>query len=1360
MAQELGAPAKVGEYIRQHVIPAGMSVKEAASRLGVGRPALSNLLNGNAALSPDMAVRLEKSFGADRQKLLDLQAVAGRAKQREAEKAVTVRKYVPSFLSVKAQQIQDWAEDNLDARKHLPVLLRRLIHSTGHDLRRVDFPGYDNAERKGSDGVIESAAATAWIPDGNSYWEFGVNKNPQVKAEKDYAARVASVPAAERAKSTFVFVTPRNWPGKAAWVKEKDAANDWKAVTVFDASDLEQWLEESIPAQIWLAEKLGMPVTGHETLDQCWERWAAGSEPRMTSEIFAPSIAAHGKAFNEWLAKDSDKPFVVAADSRDEALAFLACMFEQMDTESKSKDIAAVFESPATLRTLASSSSPFIPIVTTDEAERELVTLYRNHHSIVVRPRNAVDSEPDIALDLLRHDSFDKALAAMNITGDAVERLARESGRSPTILRRRLSRIDAIKSPPWAKDSETARTLIPMMLIGAWNTKSKADTEIMSVLADRTYEQIEEEVTGLLQFDDPPVWSAGNYRGVASKIDLVFAVSKSVTEKELTEFFTLAEYVLSESDPALELPEDDRWAAGVYGKVRAHSAALREGVCETLVILSVHGNNLFKDRLGIDVDARVAQLVERLLTPLSLDKLMSHDRDLPRYAEAAPEAFLNLLEVDLKKPEPAVLGLLKPAGSAIFAGCPRTGLLWALECLSWRPQTLPRVVAILAQLSRTKINDNWANKPIGSLEAIFRSWMPQTAASLEERCKALELLTKRYPDVGWQICIEQFDSGSRFGDHSYRPHWRSDASGAGQPVETRRKIYEFDRKALDLALAWPSHDETTFGDLVERLEGMAKEDHAKLWGLIDEWAANPQTTDKVKATLRERIRRFALTRVGRRRVAEEATRSRAREMYTRLEPSDLVIRHGWLFAKQWVEESADEIDDEDVNFTAREERIHALRISAVRDVWSARGLDGIVVLLADSEAPPTIGQYAGLCITEPAARVAFVLRCLELHGDIQQKADGCMLGFLWSVEPDARQPLLCAVADKVDAENRVRLFKSAPFDKETWRMIGEYGAEISARYWKEVFPQWSRRHSDPDLDELVDRLLDAERPRAAFHAAHRDWERLETSRLKRLLTDVATVGAEPQGTFRLDAHDISEALDALDGRAGVTANDMAQMEFRFVGALDHSKHGIRNLERQIAESPLLYMQVMALLWKRSDNGEDPPEWRIDDPERRGSVASAMHRVLQQMRRIPGTSADGKIVADDLAEWLTQVRVLAAQHARADITDHCLGQLLAKAPAESTGVWPCSPVCEAMERIAAPEIAKGFPIGVHNSRGAHWRSEGGSQERELTAKYRGWSQKLAFEYPYVASVLEEIAASYNRQAEWHDSEAKVSKRLRH
>src|SRR5205823_4494754 len=142
------------------------------------------------------------------------------------------------------------------------------------------------------------------------------------------------------------------------------------------------------------------------------------------------------------------------------------------------------------------------------------------------------------------------------------------------------------------------------------------------------------------------------------------------------------------------------------------------------------------------------------------------------------------------------------------------GLLWALECLAWKPQNLPRVSAILAQLSRPKIDDNWMNKPDASLRAIFRSWMPQTAASAEQRVKALEMLTRRFPDVGWAICIEQIKPGSQIGHYSYRPRWRSDASGAGQVV-TRKEKYDFARKAREFLLAWPSHNEKALGDLVE-----------------------------------------------------------------------------------------------------------------------------------------------------------------------------------------------------------------------------------------------------------------------------------------------------------------------------------------------------------------------------------------------------------------------------------------------------------------------------------------------------------------------------------------------------------------
>jgi len=1349
-------PVHPGVFIREKVIPDGMSVKDAAKRLGVGRPALSNLLNGKSSLSPEMAVRLEKAFGADRQTLLDLQTSFERHERRGNEKAVAVRAYVPGFLTIKARQIHDWTEGNLEARQLLPVLLRKLIHSTGHELRRVDFAGYDNAERKGLDGIVEAGAATAWIPEGKSCWEFGTNEDAGAKAEKDYKARLASVPPAERAACAFVFVTPHNWPGKTGWERSKNGAGDWKAVRALDASDLEQWLEESVPAQIWLAEKLAMPVKGYETLEHSWHRWAAASEPQMAPAIFEPSITACRTTFKAWLEKPSERPFIIAADSKDEALAFLACLFQDSEIATQSKDLAAVFGSAEALRTLASSSSPFIPIVCTEEAERELATIYRRFHCMVVRPRNAVDSEPDIALDLLGHDAFEKALAAMGIDSDEAERLARESGQSPTILRRRLSKIDAIRMPQWARDAEIAKSLIPMTLVGAWHAKSSADCEIVSVLAGRPYQDVEDTVARLLQFDDCPVWCAGHHRGVASKIDALFAISKSVTEKDLTEFFVLAEYVLSESDPALDLPEDQQWAAGLYGKVRDHSAALREGICETLVILSIHGNNLFWDRLGLDVDAQVALLIRKLLTPLTLDKLLSHYNDLPRYAEAAPDEFLKILEADLQQPEPVVLGLLKPANSGVFGRCPRTGLLWGLECLAWKPQNLPRVTTILAHLSRTKINDNWGNKPIASLEAIYRSWMPQTAASVEERAKALEMLTRRFPDVGWQICIEQFEPGSRIGHYSYRPRWRSDASGAGQPV-AMKEMYQFNRKALDLALERPKHDEKTLGDLVERLDGMSGKDQSAVWDLIDAWSV-AETDDEAKANLRERIRRFAFTRRGRRRPRTEATTDRAREAYAKLQSRDPVIRHAWLFANQWVEESADEIEGEDFELSKRGERIHKLRAAALREIWEEQGFEGVVACLSRSGASHTVGQYAALCVTGTEASADLLRRCLSIAGDLARKADGCIHGFLVSVDDTVRRSIISTVASGTDAEQAVRLFRCAPFADETWCLLDQYGQEIRDRYWREAVPYWNR-HSEAELIELIDRLLEAKRPRAAFHAVDMEWPRIETSRLKRLLLAVATSDAEPVGDFKLNAHDISAALTSLDGRSGVSPDEMAQLEFLFIQALDHSEHGIPNLERQIGQSPAIFVQAVALAYKRNDDGQDPPEWRIDDPERRTIVALAAHRLLDQIKRIPGTDQDGKVNAEALLAWLTEARRLCAQHARAEIGDQIIGQLLSRAPAQENGVWPCLPVCEVMERIASQEMAKGFGVGVYNARGVQWRGEGGSQERELAATYRGWAQQLAFDYPYVGSVLESIATSYEREGEWHDSEAKVRRRLR-
>lgn len=67
-------PAHPGELVKHDCLDAlGLSVTEGAKVLGVTRQALSNLVNKHAGLSPEIAIRLEKTFGSSAQAWLKMQ---------------------------------------------------------------------------------------------------------------------------------------------------------------------------------------------------------------------------------------------------------------------------------------------------------------------------------------------------------------------------------------------------------------------------------------------------------------------------------------------------------------------------------------------------------------------------------------------------------------------------------------------------------------------------------------------------------------------------------------------------------------------------------------------------------------------------------------------------------------------------------------------------------------------------------------------------------------------------------------------------------------------------------------------------------------------------------------------------------------------------------------------------------------------------------------------------------------------------------------------------------------------------------------------------------------------------------------
>jgi hypothetical protein len=238
----------------------------------------------------------------------------------------------------------------------------------------------------------------------------------------------------------------------------------------------------------------------------------------------------------------------------------------------------------------------------------------------------------------------------------------------------------------------------------------------------------------------------------------------------------------------------------------------------------------------------------------------------------------------------------------------------------------------------------------------------------------------------------------------------------------------------------------------------------------------------------------------------------------------------------------------------------------------------------------------------------------------------------------------------------------------------------------------------------------------------------------------------------------------LNTSPALTLDQKAGLEFAYIEVLarpwdSRNNYGIPNLERYVEAHPELFVQAITWTYKRKDGASDPTEFQVS-PERVEAMAERGYKLLEAIKRIPGHNDLGELEAGRLAKWIATVRQSCAELGRADVADACIGKVLSSAPVSKDGVWPCEPVRDVMEDVQSESMMRGASIGIYNSRGAHFRGEGGDQERELAEKYRNWSQALQVSHPFVASkLLMGLAKTYEHEASREDTEAGIRRRLR-
>src|SRR5271156_6182969 len=105
-------PSHPGGFVKTEIIePLGLSVTGAAQALGITRAALSTFLNERSALSPDMAIRIQKAFGVSMETLMRMQNSFDIAQARKREGEITIARYVPKDVASEAPNDITWLSE-------------------------------------------------------------------------------------------------------------------------------------------------------------------------------------------------------------------------------------------------------------------------------------------------------------------------------------------------------------------------------------------------------------------------------------------------------------------------------------------------------------------------------------------------------------------------------------------------------------------------------------------------------------------------------------------------------------------------------------------------------------------------------------------------------------------------------------------------------------------------------------------------------------------------------------------------------------------------------------------------------------------------------------------------------------------------------------------------------------------------------------------------------------------------------------------------------------------------------------------------------------------------------------------------
>ena len=1254
---------------------------------------------------------------------------------------------------ITATELQNWQKTRQSEEK-LPLLLRRLIINLLEfkNINFIDIPGGDSIWKPGVDGKIIPKIDNAILNEANRTYvvECGQSDGYYSKFKADLGKRTKELKGSET-RAIFVFVTTHKIQDKQETIenakKEVDGSKLWAGIKIYDADDIETWLDNDPATTAWLANILEKPTVGIRGFDYIWDSWLKSTTIPLDEDVILARAKTNLSCINDWLRKDGGLLGVRASSNREALLFFMASIIKS-DLNSEAKDavkskIVIVEDENTWNQIVDNGESKKLILIPTFGVPKNLAAKIDGGFKIFI-PLGEDDIESSVKdivqVGALNTDVLYPILETKTKSYERANYLISHLGQRGSVLhlQRLLARPDSMLPKPKWVDKDNWDVLVILALIGKWQDNNEKDREIITNLFGLEYAEIIRRVSLYIKTEEAPVIHNGNTWEVLNPELIIEYLGGYLTQEILDRFLTFTEKVFSTVDSKYKLPKDKRIFSSMYltdPGSKIYSEDLKKGLAQGLAILNVK-SSIFN--IALNIEPKIRNLIVNALKNKDWYIWASLKNCFTLFAEASPDGLLFALEETIKENPDTIKDIYTQSiNDGVFGStCLYSDILWALEILAWYERLFSRSVNVLLELEALKTMDTkWGNTPLESLSKIFCPWMQGTFVSLEKRQQFLNTLINSNNNVGIVFDLMQLLYHMQTCTPTCRPKFSwCDIS----EMELKRdEILVFYRFLLEKSIAILGADIDRWDKVLRNITRMQKQEFELLIIKLMEldWTNVSQEFKKfIYKTLtnwiafNNRMEEEAKAKWG---YDEKAPKLKS--VIDKINITDPLEKYAYMFSSEmgWHYRNLDGKPNVELQ-------------NAIKSVFASGGAKALLSFTEQIDNADLLGWESGY-IDFAQEDIIAILK----YGDTNnEKIISFESAFFTSVVNFRGKEYLDNIYDTSWSDGYKKiLLCSIRKGRDYWNWLNEKG--LADLYWKNV--QSIYISSDEDYEFAMQKLRQTDNYVPMLHliitqkyGSHGD--KIKTDDIIFVLKGAL----EKQDVIRdvISSNHLPDLFKLLQDRVGIDVewDVLFQLELAYFPLFD-DYCGLQPIaiEHRLRTDPEFFLEIIQATFTKKEDLINKTKEEKQQAENAAHLALKLYMKMDKMYPFQDE--------ENLNNWMNRADILIGRISDDNIR-RCAKQKIGSMLSANTlvdkddDVWPVKYVRNIIEKFYDKDLREGFVIGKFNSLGVRTVDTKNPEKYwiDKATKYKKDADKIRFSYPYTAQILDSMAEDYRREAE--------------